>query len=118
MPLRSCNPVPGGQVAELTVATTQGPYHIEVFLSDGALHAGEAGWWALLAGGSAALLLIGALGGELLTRRIVRPLTRTAETAQRISGRRRHGARPRRPAHARSPRWASRSISSPTASTS
>ena len=79
------NPVPGGQVAEQTVATTQGPYHIEVFLSDGALHAGEAGWWTLLAGGSAALLLIGALGGELLTRRIVRPLTRTAETAQRIT---------------------------------
>ncbi len=78
------NPVPGGQVAELTVATTQGPYHIEVFVSDGALHAGEVGWWTLLAGGSAALLVVGALGGELLTRRIVRPLTRTAETAQRI----------------------------------
>jgi signal transduction histidine kinase len=77
--------VPGGQVAETTVTTQQGPYHVEIYVSDNALHAGEAGWWTLLAAGSAGLLLVGALGGELLTRRIVRPLTRTAQTARRIT---------------------------------
>jgi signal transduction histidine kinase len=39
----------------------------------------------LLALSSAGLLVFGAVGAELLTRRLVRPLTRTAETAHRMS---------------------------------
>jgi signal transduction histidine kinase len=60
-------------------------YLVQVFVSNDALHAGEAKWWALLIGGSLGLLLIGVLAGELLTRRIVQPLTRTALTAHQLS---------------------------------
>lgn len=81
--------IPGGEVADLAVLSGEGEgrgnYLVRVFVSDGALHSGEGRWWALLIGGSVGLLLIGVVAAELLTRRIVRPLTRTAETANRIS---------------------------------
>ncbi|MBV9592303.1 MAG: HAMP domain-containing histidine kinase [Actinobacteria bacterium] len=77
--------VPGGKVAELAVGTNSGAYLVQVYVSSGALQSGVGKWWALIAGGSAALLLIGLIGGELLTRRIVRPLLDTAQTAHRIS---------------------------------
>lgn len=73
--------VPGGKVAELTVSG----YHVEAFASNDALYSGLGQWYALLGGGSVGLLLIGIVGGELVTRRIVRPLTRTAQTAHEIS---------------------------------
>jgi len=78
--------VPGGKVAELTV-TTDGdkPYRIQVFASNKELYAGLGQWYWLLTAGSVGLLLIGIVGGELVTRRIVRPLTRTAQTAHQIS---------------------------------
>ncbi|HZE49347.1 MAG TPA: HAMP domain-containing sensor histidine kinase [Jatrophihabitantaceae bacterium] len=80
------HPVPGGKAAELSVkASEDGMYRIQVFASNSALHSGESGWYALLAGGSIGLLLIGVVGGELVTRRIVRPLTHTAQTAHQIS---------------------------------
>ena len=77
--------VPGGKVAELPVRTEAGTYLISVFASTKSLDAGVGAWYALILGGSAGLLLIGVLGGELLTRRIVRPLTRTAQTAHQLS---------------------------------
>jgi signal transduction histidine kinase len=79
--------VAGGQLAETTSrnADSTAQYFIRVFLSDNALHAGEAKWWLLLIGGSLGLLLLGAAGAELLTRRIIRPLTRTAHTAQQLA---------------------------------
>jgi signal transduction histidine kinase len=77
--------VPGGQLAETTVRTSTTIYFIRVYLSNGALHAGEAKWWLLLVGGSLGLLLLGVVAAELLTRRIVRPLLRTAETAQQLA---------------------------------
>jgi len=77
--------VPGGEMAELTAHTADGNYLIRVFASNDALTEGVGRWYALLAGGSAALLLIGIIGGELVTRRIVRPLVRTAQTAQQLS---------------------------------
>src|SRR6266576_418404 len=77
--------VPGGEMAELTARTGDGNYLIRVFASNDALTEGVGRWYALLAGGSAALLLIGIIGGELVTRRIVRPLVRTAQTAQQLS---------------------------------
>jgi signal transduction histidine kinase len=77
--------VNGGQVAETVVEVNETTYVIRVFVSNAALHAGEAKWWVLLIAGSVGLLLIGALGAELLTRRIVRPLVRTADTAHQLS---------------------------------
>ena len=74
-----------GEVAELTVNREDSTYLIRVFASDDALTEGVGRWYALLGGGSAGLLLIGIVGGELVTRRIVRPLVRTAQTAQQLS---------------------------------
>ncbi len=85
LPRATLNPVGGGQVAEAGVQGENGSYLVRVFVSDAALHAGEAGWWALLIGGSVALLVIGVVAGELLTRWMVGPLVRTADTAQRLS---------------------------------
>jgi signal transduction histidine kinase len=76
--------VPGGRVARATTRVNDMTYLVQVYLSDTARESGVAGWWALLAGASAGLIVLAALAGELLTRRIVRPLTRTAQTAQRI----------------------------------
>jgi signal transduction histidine kinase len=86
----------GGKLVQLPVYTG-GPgggdgggsrddqYTVRVYASDNQLHSGETGWWLLLAGSSLGLLLVGVVGAELLTRRIVRPLTRTAETAHQLS---------------------------------
>jgi signal transduction histidine kinase len=77
--------VNGGQVAETVVNANGTTYDVRVFVSDSALHAGEGKWWALLISVSAGLLLIGAVAGELLTRRIVRPRVRTADTARQLA---------------------------------
>jgi signal transduction histidine kinase len=77
--------VSGGETAQQIVRSDAGTYRIIVFESNNALQSGATGWWLLLAGASAFLLLLGAVGGELLTRRIVRPLLVTAQTAHRIS---------------------------------
>jgi signal transduction histidine kinase len=78
-------PAPGGQVAQVTVHVDTAAYQVLVFTSNAALRSGETGWWLLLAGGSVALLLIGVIGGELVTRRIIRPLVDTARTANALS---------------------------------
>jgi signal transduction histidine kinase len=70
----------GGQLAQLQ----PGPDTVLVWESNDDLHSAENGWLLLLGGGAVALLLIGVGAGELLTRRIVRPLVDTARTAQRI----------------------------------
>jgi signal transduction histidine kinase len=77
-----------GKLVQLPVIT--GPASpnfavVRVYASDDQLHSGETGWELLLALSSLGLLLLGALAAELLTRRLVRPLTRTAETAHRMS---------------------------------
>jgi signal transduction histidine kinase len=77
--------VAGGELAQSLVVTPTGNYVVRVFVSNNALHAGEGKWWALLIAGSLGLLLVGVVAGELLTRRIVRPLIRTAETAHQLS---------------------------------
>lgn len=58
---------------------------VRVYASNSQLHEDETGWWLLLAGSSIGLLLIGVIGAELMTRRIVRPLTDTARTAHQLS---------------------------------
>ena len=84
-PQATMHPVPGGQLAEAEAHASSGTYLATVYLSDAALHAGVGKWWVLLIGGGAGLLLIAVAAGELLTRRIVRPLTRTAQTAHQLS---------------------------------
>jgi signal transduction histidine kinase len=66
-------------------APDHGLYSIRVFLSNTERYEGATGWYLLIAAGSLALLLIGVGAGELLTRRITRPLVRTAHTAQQLS---------------------------------
>jgi signal transduction histidine kinase len=77
--------VPGGEIAQQVVGADGGTYRVVVYESDGALASGATNWWLLIGGASLFLLLLGALGGEVLTRRIVRPLLVTAQTAHRIS---------------------------------
>jgi signal transduction histidine kinase len=77
--------VPGGEIAQQVVGADGGTYRVVVYESNGALASGATNWWLLIAGASVFLLLLGALGGEVLTRRIVRPLLVTAQTAHRIS---------------------------------
>jgi len=77
--------VPGGKAAVTWVPVTSGRADVSVFVSSSALDAGLLGWYLLLAGGSVALLIIAWIGGELVTRRLVRPLNDTAQTANRLT---------------------------------
>jgi signal transduction histidine kinase len=78
-------PAPGGQVAVSVAGSRTGPYTVRVYLSADELYAGATRWYLLLAAASLGLLAIGVIAGELITRRITRPLVRTAETAQQLS---------------------------------
>jgi len=77
----------GGLLATLTNYDFDrgGPTTIWVWESAADLHSGETGWWILLAASSLGLLLIGIGLAELMGRRLVRPLVRTAETAQQLA---------------------------------
>lgn len=77
--------VPSGEVAVASATSGNGRYLVQVFVSETALHAGQTRWWLLLGLGSLGLLLIGAGAAELLTRRLVRPLLRTAHTARQLA---------------------------------
>jgi signal transduction histidine kinase len=77
--------VPGGEIAQQVVRGSAGIYRVTVFRSDSALASGATNWWLLLAGASLFLIAVAAVGGEIVTRRIVRPLLVTAQTAHRIS---------------------------------
>jgi signal transduction histidine kinase len=78
----------GGKLAQLPVLIgpdNGGEIVVRVYASSAQLHSGENGWWLLLAGSSIGLLLLGIVAAELLTRRLVRPLVHTAQTANRMS---------------------------------
>jgi signal transduction histidine kinase len=75
----------GGRVAFTTAPYGNGFAQVQVFVSNAAMQSGQTGWWALLCGGSVALLLVGVVAAEVLTRRIVRPLLRTAHTANQLT---------------------------------
>src|SRR5579875_3532978 len=51
-PATSLVPVAGGEVAVTHVPSPAGLYEVDVFVSNSRLHAGEGGWWLLLAGTS------------------------------------------------------------------
>lgn len=78
----------GGKLSQLPVLIGRGEggaLVVRVYATDGQLHSGETGWWLLLIGASLGLLLVGIVGAELVTRRIVSPLVHTAETARALS---------------------------------
>jgi signal transduction histidine kinase len=84
-PQAQINHVPGGEIAQQVVRATAGSYRVTVYRSTSALQSGVTNWWLLLAGASVFLIALAAASGEVLTRRIVRPLLVTAQTAHRIS---------------------------------
>ena len=83
-PRPQLRPEAGGQVAQALARSGAANYSVFVYVSAAALHQGEYEWWVLLVVGSLALLAVGVVGGEIVTRRIVRPLEHTADTAHRL----------------------------------
>jgi signal transduction histidine kinase len=80
------HPSNGGEVAVAFAPTPDGgAYVVRVFLSNSARYQGLTGWYTLIIGASLGLIVLGVVAGELLTRRIARPLIDTARTAQRLS---------------------------------
>lgn len=77
----------GGKVAEIEGFSDAIPGRIvvQVYLSSSARIDGLGPWLLLLGGVSVGLLAVSAAGAEVLTRRIVRPLTRTAAVAHELS---------------------------------
>ena len=84
-----------GKIAQLRVPTfdfggvgvpnASAVYVVRVFGSDSSLRTGDRGSLLLVFGVAVGLLLVGVLAGEILTRRIVRPLVQTATTATALS---------------------------------
>ena len=78
----------GGKLTQLPVLDPDegaGQIVVRVYATDAQLRSGEDGWWLLLGLSSLGLLLLGIGAAELLTRRLVRPLVHTAQTAHRMS---------------------------------
>ena len=59
-------------------------YTVRIWASNSQLHSGQTGPLSLIGGVALGLLVLGVVAGEVLTRRIVRPLVDTAQTAQRL----------------------------------
>lgn len=77
--------VDGGSITEVRVATADGPAVVRTFLTDEELRHGLAPRLMLLGGVSLAILLLSVVAAEIVSRRLVRPLVATADTAQRLS---------------------------------
>lgn len=73
----------GGQVA--FAFNRDANVFVAVYESDDRLGSGATGWFALIAGAGAFLLLVAALAAVFVSRRISAPLTATAEAAHRLS---------------------------------
>ena len=74
-----------GDVATVSVGTTAGVYVVRTYLPDKDYEDSVHSWWLLLGASSVVLFALSLIGAEIVTRRIVRPLVRTADTAHRIS---------------------------------
>jgi hypothetical protein len=79
----------GGTVTEVKAATPSGTVRVLTYLTDSQMHAGVVAWWLLLAGACLGLVALSAGGAEIVSRRMVRSLTATAQTADRLT----HGER-------------------------
>lgn len=75
----------GGRLVDSIAPYESGLARIQVYLSPSAHIAGLGRWLLLLAAVSIGLLALAAVSAEVLTRRIVRPLTRTAGAAHELS---------------------------------
>ncbi|HEY2297027.1 MAG TPA: HAMP domain-containing sensor histidine kinase [Jatrophihabitans sp.] len=75
----------GGTVAFAIAPTPAGFNQVRVYLADSKRYDGIGSWYLLIVGVSVGLLVLGAGAGELSTRRITRPLVRTAHTAQQLA---------------------------------
>lgn len=74
-----------GAVTKVDVLTRSGAWTIFAYLTNDQLRDGLAPRWATLAGVSVALLLASVVTGEVLARRLARPLEQTADTAHRLA---------------------------------
>ncbi|HKE71955.1 MAG TPA: HAMP domain-containing sensor histidine kinase [Nocardioidaceae bacterium] len=74
-----------GKVVEIQSHTPDGTATVRTYLTDEELDSGVWKWWALIASVSVALLGLAVMGAQLVTRRLVQPLTETAETARQLS---------------------------------
>jgi signal transduction histidine kinase len=74
-----------GKVVEIQSHTPYGTAVVRTYLTDEELDAGVWKWWALIASVSVALLGLAVMGAQVVTRRLVQPLTQTAETARQLS---------------------------------
>jgi signal transduction histidine kinase len=78
-----------GTVTEVKAATPGGTVRVLTYLTNDEMHAGVVTWWLLLAAACLGLVALSAGGAEIVTRRMVRSLTATAQTADRLT----HGER-------------------------
>ena len=85
-PLSQLQPAPGGHVANAVGVLRDGErFLVRVYLADADRYSGAGSKFLLLGGAALALIILGAVAGEILTRRITRPLVETAHTAQQLS---------------------------------
>jgi signal transduction histidine kinase len=77
--------VSGGQVALVNASVKGQNYVVTTYVVSSSYADSVHRWWLLLGGGSLALLLLSIGAAEIVTRRLVRPLVQTAETAHRLS---------------------------------
>ncbi|MFY0405416.1 ATP-binding protein [Solicola sp. PLA-1-18] len=74
-----------GRLVEVTASATGGIAVVRAYADDDELAAGVTARWALIAGVCLLLLVASAVGAELVSRRLVRPLDSAADTADRLS---------------------------------
>ena len=78
--------VPGGRLANAVGVLSNGErFLVRVYLADDDTYDGQGRYFLLLGGAALVLIILGAVAGEILTRRITRPLVETANTAQQLS---------------------------------
>lgn len=77
--------VAGGAVTVVRVATRMGPAEVRTFLTDAELREGLVERLLVVAAVGLGVLLVSVAAAEIVTRRLVRPLVATADTAQRLA---------------------------------
>lgn len=81
----SVDDLAGGAVTEVRVATKDGPAEVRTFLTDAELREGLETRLLVVAAVGLGVLVLSVAAAEIVTRRLVRPLVATADTAQRLA---------------------------------
>jgi signal transduction histidine kinase len=76
---------PDGWVVDIQASSASGRALVRGYVSDSAVDHEVYERWAIVAAGAIALLLLSAVGAEIVSRRLTRPLVATAETAGELS---------------------------------